>query len=129
MGRFTYEGSVKAEFEDRILLHLQTVIAVKLRRHECFLFTWREDADVGGGRIAVWMHPGASIAFTYTTMRPAELNRRWLEALAYAANSPMGLHLVPEPEEATVNADERHELWHAAGRSAASDTTTPPSAG
>jgi hypothetical protein len=129
MGRFTYEGSVKAEFEDRTLLHLQTVIAVKLRRHECFVFTWREDADIGGGRIAVWMHPAASIAFTYTSMRPAALNRRWLEALAYTANSPTGLHLVPEPEDPAVHAGERHELSHAVGGSTAPGTTIPPSAG
>jgi hypothetical protein len=114
MGRFAYEASVKAEFEDRVLLHLQTVIAVKLRRHECFLFTWREDADIGGGRIAVWMHPGASIAFTYTAVRPAELNRNWLEALAYTANSPMGLHVVPEPAESAVGAGERQRLPGAA---------------
>ena len=120
MGRFTYEGTVRTEIDDRVLLHLQIVIADKLRRHESFTFTWREDAATGGGRTAVWMHPGASIVFSYYGSRPATVNRKWLEALAYAANSPVGLQLVPEPEgaDAAVRGGEREGL--SSGQSAAS---------
>jgi hypothetical protein len=112
MGRFTYEGSVRTEIDDRILLHLQIVIAGKLRRHESFTFTWRDDASTGTGRTAVWMHPGASIVFSYYGSRPAAVNRRWLEALAYTANSPVGLHVVPEPEDtdAAMLTGEREKL-------------------
>ncbi len=97
MGRFTYEGTTKTEFEDRSLLHLQTVITDKLRRRELFSFTWRDDASVGDGRTTVWISPESALVFKYYGHRPAALNRRWLEQLAFAANSPTGLHLVAEP--------------------------------
>jgi len=102
MGRFTYEGTVKTDIDDRILLHVQAVVGDKLRRREMFTFTWRDDVSLGGGRTAVWMHPSASLVFTYHSLRGGTLNRRWLEALAYTANSPGGLYLVPEPEDAEM---------------------------
>lgn len=103
MGRFTYEGQIKTDIEDRALLHLQTVVADKLRRHESFTFTWRDGASVGEGRTAVWMHPQASLVFKYHGSRSATINRFWLEALAYAANSPGGLYMVSEPERVGVD--------------------------
>lgn len=63
------------------------------------------DQTVGGGRTAVWMHPGASFTFKFHGGRAPALNRSWLEALMHTANSPTGLHVVPEPNEETV--DER----------------------
>ncbi len=39
MGKFVYDSSVKVEFEDRLLAHLQAVIMVKVRRGETFTFT------------------------------------------------------------------------------------------
>lgn len=100
MGMFGYEGTVKTEFEDRLLLHLQVVIADKLRRREAFTFTWRNDPSVGDGRTTVWIHPEAALTFKYFGSRPAAVNRQWLDALAYAANSPRGLYVVPEPQPA-----------------------------
>ena len=32
MGKFIYEGSIKVDFDDRVLAHLQLVIGSKLRR-------------------------------------------------------------------------------------------------
>jgi len=110
MGRFTYEGTVKADFEDRLLLHLQTVISDKLRRHELFTFTWRDDASVGDGRTSVWIHPAAMLVYKYFGSRPAALNHRWLEALAYTANSPSGLRAVAEPELAEVDEAQREPI-------------------
>lgn len=107
MGRFTYEGSVRTDIEDRALLHVQTVVADKLRRREAFTFTWRDDSSVGDGRTAVWMHPEVSLVFKYYGSRPAALNRQWLEALAYAANSPGGLYVVTEPEATEIESDEQ----------------------
>lgn len=97
MGRFIYHGGAKVDFDDRVLAHLQVVIANKLRRSESFLFTWRDDASVGEGRTAVWLNPSAPLSFKFYGSRPPVLNRAWIEALAVTANSPGGLYIVPEP--------------------------------
>lgn len=97
MGRIVFEGTVKLDLDDRALAHVQVVIGSKLRRGEPFFFTWREDPSVGDGRTAVWVHPGVSVAFRFHGSRVPPLNRAWLEALAFTANSPGGLHVVPEP--------------------------------
>lgn len=99
VGKFIYEGGVKVEIEDRALTHLQLVISAKLRRGEPFAFSWREDASVGGGRTTVWVHPGSSIVYKYYGGRQPSINRAWVEALAFTANAPTGLYLVPEPAE------------------------------
>lgn len=99
MGRFIYEGSVKTDIEDRALTHLQLVMTAKLRRAEPFPFTWREDVSVGGGRTTVWVQPRSSLVFKYSGSRQPAINREWVEALAFTANSPSGLYLVPEPAE------------------------------
>ena len=104
MGKFIYEGTVKVDFDDRVLAHLQVVIGQKLRRGESFHFTWREDTSVGDGRTAVWLHPSAMIVYRYFGSRQPSLNRAWLEALNYTANSSSGLHIVPEPPD-TAGAD------------------------
>lgn len=101
MGKFVYEGTVKSEIEDRALTHLQLVMTAKLRRGEPFPFSWREDASTGGGRTSVWVQPGSSLIFKYYGSRQPEINRAWIDALAYTANTPGGLYLVPEPPETT----------------------------
>ncbi|MEE6389977.1 MULTISPECIES: ATP-dependent DNA ligase [Microbacterium] len=102
MGRFIYEGSTKVEVEDRALRHLQLVMTAKLRRGEPFPYTWKEDASIGGGRITVWIHAGSSMVFKYVGSRQPEVNRAWVDALAYTANAPSGLYLVPEPAGSAV---------------------------
>ena len=102
MGKFIYEDGVKTEIEDRALTHLQLVITAKLRRGEPFPFTWREDTSVGGGRVTVWLHGGSSLVFKYFGSRQPAINREWVDALAFTANSPSGLYLVPEPAENTT---------------------------
>ncbi|MEV7608829.1 ATP-dependent DNA ligase [Microbacterium sp. NPDC089320] len=97
MGKFVYEANQKVEIDDRALHHLQVVMTTKLRRGEPFLFTWREDPSIGGGRSSVWMHPGCNLVFKYASSRVPELNRQWIDALAFTANSPSGLYLVHEP--------------------------------
>ncbi|GAA2010959.1 ATP-dependent DNA ligase [Microbacterium ulmi] len=99
MGTFIYEGNVKVDFDDRILAHLQLVIGNKLRRGEAFHFTWRNDASLGDGRTTVWLHPHASLVYKFYGSRKPSLNRAWLDALTYTANSPGGLYVVPEPAE------------------------------
>lgn len=99
MGRFIYEGGPKVDLDDRVLIHVQTVVSTKLRRGEPFAFTWREDVSIGGGRTTVWLHPAAAMVFKYEGSRTPRINRAWVEALAFTANSPSGLYLVPEPAE------------------------------
>lgn len=114
MGKFIYEGGVKVEIEDRALTHIQLVVSAKLRRGEPFAFSWREDASVGGGRTTVWVHPGSSIVYKYYGGRQPAINRAWVDALAFTANAPAGLYLVPEPAETGED-------------SSADDGHTPPS--
>ncbi|MDQ1205519.1 ATP-dependent DNA ligase [Microbacterium sp. SORGH_AS_0862] len=97
MGKLIYDQYTKAEFEDRTLAHLQQVIFTKLRRNESFALTWKEDVSLGSGRTSVWLHPNANVQFKFFGTREPALNRAWLEALAYTANGPTGLYVVPEP--------------------------------
>lgn len=98
MGKFTYDSNIKAEFEDRLLAHLQAVIMAKVRRSESFTFTWKDDMSLGGGRTTVLVHPHASMVFKYHGSRTPQLNPSWLHALTYVANSSRGLYVVPEPD-------------------------------
>ncbi|QLD10929.1 DUF7882 family protein [Microbacterium oleivorans] len=97
MGKLIYEGSVSAEFEDRLLAHIQFVTQSKLRRGEPFILTWTDHLSLGGGRSSVWIHPHASLLFKFHGSRVPELNPHWLTALSSAANSPRGLYAVREP--------------------------------
>lgn len=101
MGKFIYEGGPKVDIEDRALTHLQLVITAKLRRGDPFPFTWNEDASLGGGRTTVWVHARSSLVFKYHGSRAPKISRAWVDALAFTANSPSGLHLVHEPAEGT----------------------------
>jgi len=42
------------------------------------------------------------MVFKYVGSRQPEINRAWVDALAYTANSPSGLYLVPEPAGSAV---------------------------
>lgn len=50
----------------------------------------------------MWVQPGSSLVFKYFGSRQPSVNRAWIEALAFTANAPSGLYLVPEPQEASV---------------------------
>ncbi|MFF2488426.1 ATP-dependent DNA ligase [Microbacterium sp. NPDC058062] len=97
MGKLTYESSIRVDFEDRLLAHLQLVITTKLRRGEPFHFSWKDDASIGDGRTTVWINAASSLVFKYYGSRRPSLNPAWIDALAYTANSPSGLYVVPEP--------------------------------
>jgi len=99
VGKFIYDSTVRVDFEDRVLAHLQMVIGGKLRRGESFHFAWKDDVSTGNGRTIVWVHPGASIVYKFSGSRPPSINRAWLDRLAETANASSGLHLVPEPPD------------------------------
>lgn len=98
MGKFIYDSTLKADFEDRLLAHLQAVIVTKVRRGESFLFIWKDDISTGGGRTAVYIQPNVSLVFKFHGGRTPQLNPAWLQALTFNANSPRGLYVIPEPD-------------------------------
>jgi len=97
MGKLTYDSTLTADFEDRVLAHIQVVIGAKLRRGESFYFSWRDDPKSGDGRSTIWMHPSIPLAYKYFGSRSPSLNREWIEALMVTANSAAGLQVVAEP--------------------------------
>jgi len=100
MGRLTYAGATKGHFDDRVLAHLKYVIGVKLANNESFYVTWRDDAEGGGGRTVIWVHPSVGLLFSFTSPQKRLLNPDWIEVLMRAANTPDGLVLTPEPRPA-----------------------------
>ncbi|WP_313391092.1 MULTISPECIES: hypothetical protein [unclassified Microbacterium] len=47
------------------------------------------------------MHAHSNIVFKFFGNRPPAINRRWVDALAFTANTLHGLYLVPEPTESS----------------------------
>jgi len=110
MGKLIYEDTIKVDFDDRTLAHLQLVIGNKLRRGEPFHFTWRDDISIGDGRTTVWLHPGCALVYKFYGGRKPQLNAAWIDALAFTANSPSGLYLVPEPAASASAGDADHDI-------------------
>lgn len=105
MGKFSYDHTVKVDFDDRVMAHLQIVIGAKFRRAESFYFSWIDDDSIGDGRTTVWMHPTMPVTFKYYGKKPAHINRAWVESMMLTANTPAGLVITPEPAE--TKADDR----------------------
>lgn len=100
MGKLIYGApGIEIEFDDRPLVHLQIVIANKLRLGESFMFSWRTPTAQGDGRAAVWLDRSIPLYYKFHGSRVPAVNRRWLDELAQTANSGTGLVLVDEPRE------------------------------
>ncbi len=99
MGKFIYGQLVSAEFEDRLLAHLEVVITSKLRRGEGFLFSWKEEGAASAGRTSIWVAPSLPIVYRYSGGRAPAINRAWVEILSQSASSSAGLRVLPEPAE------------------------------
>jgi len=98
LGKLLYGASkVEIEFDDRVLAHLQIVIGAKLRRHEGFFFSWRDDPAIGDGRSSIWLDTSIPMYFRFTSPERHQLNRVWLEQLTQSANQTQGLLLSTEP--------------------------------
>ncbi len=71
MGTLIYgDSGLIVDFDDRVLAHLQIVIGAKLRRHEGFFFTWKDDL---AGREGEKYHLAAELdspAFPLFDQRP-----------------------------------------------------------
>ncbi|PYY35626.1 ATP-dependent DNA ligase [Curtobacterium sp. MCPF17_046] len=99
MGKLVYDSTFTAEFDDRLLTHLQIVIGMKLRRGESFMFSWKDDVELGDGRTAIWLDRSMPLVFRYSGGRVPAVNRAWVEALGLTAGSSAGLRIVPEPTD------------------------------
>ncbi|MCK6080690.1 hypothetical protein KZX37_12375 [Microbacterium sp. EYE_5] len=100
MGLLTYNNSTRFEIDDRTIAHVEAVVYAKLRRGEPFLFTWNRAAGEGSGRTTVWISRGARLVFRRRWDTRIPINPEWIARLMSAANSPQGLHELPEPEAA-----------------------------
>ena len=103
MGTLTYDSKLTAQFDDRVLAHLQIVIWAKIRRGEPFSFTWTEPSRNGYGRTSIWISPHVALAFEYFGGKVTLINKSWVNALSKSANSPGGLQVVPEPDEPSAS--------------------------
>lgn len=99
MGRLIYNSNLTIFFDDRTLAHLQAVITSKLRDKEGFNFAWRDQASagIGAGRNVIWLFPGVSLVYTYSSGTSPQINPKWIAALLSSASTPDGMFLVPEP--------------------------------
>jgi hypothetical protein len=97
MGTFHYSENYEADFDDRVLAHLQIVIGTKLRRGEAFYLSWRDDTRIGNGRTSLWLHPSIPLRYKYYGGKMPRINPAWIHDLTVSANSSSGLQLVAEP--------------------------------
>jgi len=98
MGTFTYgPTAIDVTLDDRLLAHVRAVVVSKLRRGECFLFTWTDDSGPTPVQESLWVHPAVGMRFRIEQSAATGLNRAWVEALTLAANSASGLTTVSEP--------------------------------
>ena len=80
-----------------MLAHLQVVIGAKLRRHEGFFFSWRDDPALGDGRSSIWIETSIPLFFRFASLERYPLNRDWVEQLTHSANQTLGMFLTAEP--------------------------------
>nr|WP_181716147.1 ATP-dependent DNA ligase [Cryobacterium sp.]QJS06000.1 DNA ligase, ATP-dependent [Cryobacterium sp.]QJS06280.1 ATP-dependent DNA ligase [Cryobacterium sp.] len=100
MGRLIYNSNLTIFFDDRTLAHLQAVIGTKLRHKEGFHFTWRDEASAGHN--VIWVYPGVSLVYAYSSSHTPRINPEWMSALLGSASTPDGLTMVPEPPSASA---------------------------
>jgi hypothetical protein len=104
MGKLVYGASItEIEIDDRTLAHLAIVIIAKLRRDEKFVLSWQHGQSGGGGRSVVWVHSAIPLHFEFHGSKEPTINPAWLKELMAIANSPGGLHIIPEPELESAN--------------------------
>lgn len=97
MGRLIYDSTLEADFDDRLLAHLQIVIGSKLARNEPFYFSWRDSQAVGDGRSSIWLHPAIPLRFKYHGGRAPNINPDWIRQLLADSHTPHGLRISEEP--------------------------------
>lgn len=89
-------GPMNVDMNDRILIHLETVIVNKFRRGEPLLLTWFADGSPENGRRSLWLTPRVPVYFSYDDGGSPSMNDEWLRRMLSAANTPRGLVLLDE---------------------------------
>ncbi|MEO6826083.1 MAG: ATP-dependent DNA ligase [Microbacteriaceae bacterium] len=69
------------------------VTLTKLRRHESFAISWRDDSEIGDGRSTVWITPSTDLHFKYSGSRQPMIEKERVEEMAAASNSTHGIQL------------------------------------
>jgi len=100
MGRLFYDSSTEADFEDRVLAHLQVAIGTKLGKGESFYLSWKDTGGVGNGRTAIWLHPAIPLRFKYFGGRAPSIDPEWIRRLLQDSYAGQGLRITVEPESA-----------------------------
>ena len=95
MGTLNY-GPRQYKVEDRLLAHLQVLISLKLRRRENFFLSWPKPPAEGGGRVSIWIDNGVPMSCEYDGGRVPVIQREWIESMAEAAGSSLGLQITAD---------------------------------
>jgi len=82
--------------DDRLLAHLQVVIALKLRRSENFFLAWVNAPEAESERYVLWIDNGIPIFCEYEAGAIPEINREWIDRLTASASTNYGLQITPE---------------------------------
>jgi len=98
MGTLHYDGS-KFSLDDRVLAHLQVIIAMKLRRNEGFFISWGVTGPTGAGQHSIWIDNGVPIQVELQSSPPPPIDREWADSLAQSANTNHGLIITDESIE------------------------------
>jgi hypothetical protein len=96
MGTLIYDGEC-VEFEDRVLLHLQALIAIRLRRREPFLLSWHPADAFPAARMSMWIDNALPMRFRFGSAATGPLNDGWLTQMNDQASRAAGLLVAPEP--------------------------------
>jgi hypothetical protein len=123
MGTLIYDGADGFTFDDRVLAHLQAVIATKLRRREGFLLIWTDRTSPEATLRSIWLDPSISLQFVFAHVELPELNRDWLAILTERANSNAGLLL-----EDALRAEIREEVAEGSYRASKASGSHPQGA-
>ncbi|WP_236553610.1 DUF7882 family protein [Rathayibacter sp. VKM Ac-2803] len=102
MGKLHYNSGTGAEFNDRLLAHLQLVIGTKLSKGESFYLSWKNGIEVGSGRCSIWLHPAIPLEFAFAGNRSPSINPAWIHQLVQDSYTVNGLRISPEPENRTA---------------------------
>ncbi|QHC57277.1 ATP-dependent DNA ligase [Rathayibacter sp. VKM Ac-2760] len=106
MGRLIYDSTLEADFDDRLLAHLQIVIGSKLSRNESFYLSWKDSQSVGDGRTSIWLHPAIPLRFKYHGGRAPAINPDWIRQLLADSHSAHGLRISEEPHGGARQSEE-----------------------
>ena len=92
------DTGMRVHFDDRVLAHLQLVIASKLSRSQSFFLSWRDSRASGDGQSGIWISRGMPLYFSYKSSARVEINREWIRELALSADQAGGMFVTAEPD-------------------------------